>query len=46
MHCQFPEMNFSNGEDQGASGTGLGTLISPMLRILDDVYRAQDDVIK
>lgn len=46
MQSQFSGMNFSNGEDQGASGTGLGTLISPMLSILDDIYRAQDDLIK
>ncbi|XP_076921933.1 uncharacterized protein LOC143583534 [Bidens hawaiensis] len=35
-----------NGEDQGASGTGLGSLLSPMLKVLDDMYSAQDDLIK
>uniref|UniRef100_A0A1D1YDP9 Lysine-specific demethylase 2A n=1 Tax=Anthurium amnicola TaxID=1678845 RepID=A0A1D1YDP9_9ARAE len=43
---RFSEIQFSNGEDQGASGTGLGSLISPMLRVLDELYRAQDDLTK
>ncbi|CAA7389853.1 unnamed protein product [Spirodela intermedia] len=43
---RFSEIQFSNGEDQGASGTGLGSLISPMLRVLDELYRAQDELIK
>ena len=43
---RFSEIQFSNGEDQGASGTGLGSLISPMLRVLDELYMAQDELIK
>ena len=43
---QFSEMHLSNGEDQGASGTGLGVLISPMIKVLDEMYRAQDELIK
>lgn len=46
VQSQLSEMSFSNGEDQGASGTGLSILISPMLRILDDMYRAQDDLTR
>jgi len=46
VQSQFSEIKFSNGEDQGASGTGLGSLISPMLKVLDDMYRAQDDLIR
>ncbi|KAM1036593.1 hypothetical protein FF1_031536 [Malus domestica] len=46
VQSQFSEMHLSNGEDQGASGTGLGVLISPMINVLDEMYRAQDDLIK
>lgn len=46
VQSQFSEMKLSNGEDQGASGTGLGSLISPMLRVLDEMYRAQDELMK
>ncbi|XP_020250427.1 uncharacterized protein LOC109827820 [Asparagus officinalis] len=46
VQSSFSEMNYSNGEDQGASGTGLGILLSPMLRILDDMYKAQDDLTR
>ncbi|XP_008798968.1 uncharacterized protein LOC103713729 isoform X1 [Phoenix dactylifera] len=46
VQSQFSEMQLSNGEDQGASGTGLGSLISPMLKVLDEMYRAQDDLIR
>ncbi|KAL5540138.1 hypothetical protein UlMin_042362 [Ulmus minor] len=46
IQSQLSEMHLSNGEDQGASGTGLGVLISPMIKILDEMYRAQDDLIK
>ncbi|KAJ7973662.1 SH3 domain-containing protein [Quillaja saponaria] len=46
VQSQFSEMHLSNGEDQGASGTGVGVLISPMIKILDEMYRAQDDLIK
>ncbi|KAM1392504.1 hypothetical protein ACFX2I_020074 [Malus domestica] len=46
VQSQFSEMHLSNGEDQGASGTGLGALISPMIDVLDEMYRAQDDLIK
>ncbi|KAJ8769155.1 hypothetical protein K2173_000930 [Erythroxylum novogranatense] len=43
---QLSELHFSNGEDQGASGTGLGVLISPMIMVLDEMYTAQDELIK
>ncbi|KAL8225600.1 hypothetical protein R6Q57_018157 [Mikania cordata] len=46
VQSQFSDMHISNGEDQGASGTGLGSLLSPMLKVLDDMYNAQDDLIK
>ncbi|KAH7668008.1 Armadillo-like helical-containing protein [Dioscorea alata] len=46
VQTQFSELQLSNGEDQGASGTGLGSLISPMLNVLDEMYRAQDDLIR
>ncbi|OAY70125.1 hypothetical protein ACMD2_14288 [Ananas comosus] len=46
MQSQFSELQLSNGEDQGASGTGLGSLISPILKVLDDMYSAQDDLIR
>ncbi|KAF5200705.1 Sh3 domain-containing protein, partial [Thalictrum thalictroides] len=46
MQSQFSEIHLSNGEDQGASGTGLGSLIAPMLKVLDEMYRAQDDLIR
>ncbi|KAG9160397.1 hypothetical protein Leryth_008799 [Lithospermum erythrorhizon] len=46
VQSQMSEVHVSNGEDQGASGTGLGSLISPMLKILDDMYSAQDELIK
>ncbi|PON88480.1 ATPase, V1 complex, subunit H [Trema orientale] len=46
VQSQLSEMHLSNGEDQGASGTGLGVLISPMIKVLDEMYRAQDDLIK
>ncbi|WOL02023.1 hypothetical protein Cni_G10742 [Canna indica] len=44
VQSQFSQSQLSNGEDQGASGTGLGSLISPMIKVLDDMYRAQDDL--
>lgn len=46
MQSQFSDMHVSNGEDQGASGTGLGSLINPMLNVLDEMYGAQDELIK
>lgn len=46
MQSQFSDIHTSNGEDQGASGTGLGSLISPMLKVLDEMYSAQDELIK
>ncbi|XP_073289882.1 uncharacterized protein [Primulina huaijiensis] len=46
VQSQFSDMHTSNGEDQGASGTGLGSLISPMLKVLDEMYGAQDELIK
>ncbi|CAL8169087.1 unnamed protein product [Prunus armeniaca] len=45
VQSQFSEMHLSNGEDQGASGTGLGVLINPMIEVLDEMNRAQDDLI-
>ena len=46
VQSQFSDMHISNGEDQGASGTGLGSLLSPMLKVLDDMDSAPDDLIK
>ena len=46
MQSNFAELQLSNGENQGASGTGLGSLISPMLKVLDEMYRAQDDLAR
>lgn len=46
LQSQFSDMHLSNGEDQGATGTGLGVLLSPMIKVLDEMYRAQDDLIK
>lgn len=46
IQSQFSELHLSNGEDQGASGTGLGVLINPMLKVLDEMYSAQDELIK
>ncbi|KAL2533342.1 SH3 domain-containing protein [Abeliophyllum distichum] len=46
VQSQFSDMHVSNGEDQGASGTGLGSLINPMLKVLDEMYSAQDELIK
>ncbi|XP_022731492.1 uncharacterized protein LOC111286003 isoform X3 [Durio zibethinus] len=46
VQSQLSEMPLSNGEDQGASGTGLGVLITPMIKVLDEMYSAQDDLIK
>ena len=30
----------------GASGTGVSSIISPMLRVFDEMYKAQDELIK
>nr|AAD15528.1 unknown protein [Arabidopsis thaliana] len=46
VQSQLSEMHLSNGEDQGASGTGLGVLITPMLKVLDEMYVGQDELIK
>ncbi|KAJ4814626.1 SH3 domain-containing protein [Rhynchospora pubera] len=46
VQSQFSELQLSNGEIQGASGTGLSTLISPMLHVLDEIYKAQDDLAR
>lgn len=46
VQSQFSELQLSNGEIQGASGTGLSTLISPMLHVLDEMYKAQDDLAR
>eukprot|EP00850_Spirogloea_muscicola_P010313 SM000060S19645 [mRNA] locus=s60:313681:321369:+ [translate_table: standard] len=34
------------GEDEGASGTALQAVIGPMIRALDDMYQAQDTMLK
>ncbi|GJP33383.1 hypothetical protein CLOM_g17928 [Closterium sp. NIES-68] len=39
-------LGVSNGEDRGASGTGLGGIIAPMLRVLDEMYRCQDTMMR
>ncbi|CAI5964662.1 unnamed protein product [Closterium sp. NIES-64] len=39
-------LGVSNGEDRGASGTGLGGIIAPMLRVLDEMYRCQDVMMR
>ncbi|KAK9167401.1 hypothetical protein Scep_002592 [Stephania cephalantha] len=46
VQSQLSDVHLSNGEDQGASGTGLGSLISPMIKVLDEMYKAQDDLIR
>ncbi|KVI11863.1 Armadillo-type fold [Cynara cardunculus var. scolymus] len=46
VQSQLSDMHISNGEDQGASGTGLGSLLSPVLKVLDEMYNAQDELIK
>ncbi|CAM8923288.1 unnamed protein product [Rhodiola kirilowii] len=46
VQSQFSDLHKSNGEDQGASGTGLGVLLSPMLKVLDEMYSAQDDLTR
>ncbi|KAJ7571646.1 hypothetical protein O6H91_01G170400 [Diphasiastrum complanatum] len=43
---KLKEAYVSNGEDQGASGTGLSSIIAPMLQVLDEMYKAQDQLIK
>ncbi|XP_024525120.1 uncharacterized protein LOC9633241 [Selaginella moellendorffii] len=43
---KFSDLHVSNGEDQGASGTGLSSILAPMLRVLDEMYKAQDQLIK
>ncbi|CAD6253969.1 unnamed protein product [Miscanthus lutarioriparius] len=42
----FSELQLSNGENRGASGTGIGYVINPMLKVLDEMYRAQDDLAR
>ncbi|XP_059072637.1 uncharacterized protein LOC131065259 [Cryptomeria japonica] len=46
MQTKFTNTQLSNGEDQGASGTGLSSIIAPMLRVLDEMYKSQDELIK
>lgn len=46
VQAKFSDLHVSNGEDQGASGTGLGSLLSPMIQVLDEMYKAQDELIK
>ncbi|XP_074285302.1 uncharacterized protein LOC141610898 [Silene latifolia] len=46
VQAKFSDLHVSNGEDQGASGTGLGSLLSPMIQVLDEMYRAQDELIR
>jgi hypothetical protein len=42
----FSELHLSNGENRGASGTGLGYVINPMLKVLDEMYKTQDDLAR
>jgi hypothetical protein len=42
LQSQLSNMHLSNGEDQGAGGTGLGVLLSPMIKVVDEMYSAQD----
>ncbi|GJP37964.1 hypothetical protein CLOM_g22409 [Closterium sp. NIES-68] len=44
--CGGMALGVSNGEDRGASGTGLGGIIAPMLRVLDEMYRCQDTMMR
>ncbi|KMS98401.1 hypothetical protein BVRB_4g092800 [Beta vulgaris subsp. vulgaris] len=46
VQAKFSDLHVSNGEDQGASGTGLGSLLSPMIQVLDEMYKAQDELIR
>ena len=46
VQAKFSDLHVSNGEDQGATGTGLGSLLSPMIQVLDEMYKAQDELIK
>lgn len=46
VRSTLSDMHISNGEDQGASGTGLGSFLSPVLKVLDEMYSAQDELIK
>ncbi|KNA11312.1 hypothetical protein SOVF_136400 [Spinacia oleracea] len=46
VQAKLSDLHVSNGEDQGASGTGLGSLLSPMIQVLDEMYKAQDDLIR
>jgi hypothetical protein len=43
---KLSDLAATNGEDQGASGTGLSSIISPMLKVMDEMYKAQDQLIK
>ncbi|KAL9259304.1 TSET complex member tstB-like protein [Drosera capensis] len=45
VQSQFSDLHVSNGEDQGASGTGLGSLLSPMIQVLDEMYKAQVELL-
>lgn len=36
----------NGGEAKGATGTGLRTIISPMLRVLDEMYQAQEAMMR
>ncbi|KAK2383252.1 NAC (No Apical Meristem) domain transcriptional regulator superfamily protein [Trifolium repens] len=42
LQSQLSNMHLSNGEDHGAGGTGLGVLLSPMIKVLHEMYSAQD----
>jgi len=46
VQAKFSDLHVGNGEDQGATGTGLGSLLSPMIQVLDEMYKAQDELIK
>lgn len=36
----------SSGEDDGGSGSGLANVVAPMLRMLDEIYTAQDQFVR
>ena len=37
MQTKFMEIQLTNGEDQGASGIDLSSIISPMVTVLDEM---------
>ncbi|GAB4833065.1 hypothetical protein Ancab_007124 [Ancistrocladus abbreviatus] len=45
VQSHFADLHVRNGEDQGASGTGLGSLLGPLIQVLDDMYKEQDELL-